>query len=478
MGLLERFDTPAHMPDFIGLPGLLDQWHRAVSNWFDSMVKAQESKLKSGEVVQFFNPTKFDPGGAVIEQAITWNAFPKELLRRYGRQQALREADTLYPLSRYAARYQQNPVFERTPFRPHNEYCEWHVTRDPETNKIKKVAFSSEPPEYWKALHGGTYKLDDDQEYTFTGSPERVLELYRKHVSPNVQPDDLISTEDMQDADGNYLVRKGEYNPYNKWNTSQGIMHLCSPPNTLVAEIGLGAEATILRKNSRGQLIVEPDALICCAAYGGPDRNSDPTIGAAVNALARYGAFVTLGNPVGLYIDHIDLAGWSVPDKGEVSDCVKFTRGSSGMVERLEVEVPASRDFTVSDIKIGGIPIMYGGQIAECITVKLVGVAHVNELQNKIKETNKPKECEARCCIDANHALVLERPVRKNLPLPLGKQTAFLNQGAYGLPDGEPDAELKELDGSLSAKTSAMAEPPGEESSEKTTKPRIYSRIP
>lgn len=45
------------------------------------------------------------------------------------------------------------------------------------------------------------------------------------------------------------------------------------------------------------------------------------------------------------------------------------------MIERLVVEVPSETGFTVGDLKIAGIPIRYGGQIAECITVKLVGAA-------------------------------------------------------------------------------------------------------
>ena len=36
-------------------------------------------------------------------------------------------------------------------------------------------------------------------------------------------------------------IRKGTYNPYNRWNTTDGIMHLTHPANTLSAEIKLGA---------------------------------------------------------------------------------------------------------------------------------------------------------------------------------------------------------------------------------------------
>jgi hypothetical protein len=465
MAILERFDPPAYLPDFAGFPALSEQWHVAVSNWFDFMIGNQVASLPPGEPVQFYNPAKFDPGGPVVEQAITWNAFPKELLRRYGRERGLREADMLYPLSRYSPRW-QGPSLDRTPYRPLNEYCEWHVSRDSDTNKILRVAFSSEPPEYWKALYGGTYKFDDEKEYTFSGSPERVLELYREMVSPDVQPDDIICQETIIADDGTVFANKGEYNPYNKWNTTHGIVHLCSPPNSLTAEIGLGADATILRKNSRGLMLAEPDALVCCAAYGGPDRNSDPTIGAAVNALARFGAYVTLRNPVGLYIDHVDIVGWEAPGGHDVVDCVRAVRGGPGMIERLVIEVPPSWGFTVSDIKIGGVPIMYGGQIAECITVKLVGLAVPANLKNT------PAACAARCCIDANNATLLERAVRYGQPTPPGKQPAFVNQGAAGIVAlGADKSALLNLDLSVAA-----AAPPTEATP--PLKPRRNQRAP
>jgi hypothetical protein len=110
------------------------------------------------------------------------------------------------------------------------------------------------------------------------------------------------------------------------------------------------------------------------AALGGPNRNSDPTIAATVNVLARLGAQITLANPVGLYMDHIDLSGWEAPGGVAASDCVRVVRGEPNAIERLEVRYPTD-EFTVSDIRIGGVPIRYGGQIAECITVKLVGLA-------------------------------------------------------------------------------------------------------
>jgi hypothetical protein len=240
---------------------------------------------------------------------------------------------------------------------------------------------------------------------------------------------DLIAPRDIRAPDTRYAVQ-GEYNVYNKWNTTRGIVHLTAPPNALTAEIRLGADATILRRNAAGRWLVEPGALICCARYGGPDRNSDPTIGAAVNALARQGADVTLKNPVGLYMDHIDLSGWELPDKRSIAECVRIVRGRPKMIERMVVEVPPERGLTVSDITIGGVPISYGGQIAECITVKLVSIAN---MQNP-PTCNYPIRCDGCCCLDPHHPTALVTSVSVKKALPAGRYKAFVNQGAAELP--------------------------------------------
>jgi hypothetical protein len=160
MGLVQRFDPPAYLPDFSGISGQLEQWHKVVSGWFDEAREKQSNEIQDYERVQFYNPVRFDPEGPVVEQDIPWSAFPKELLRQYGYERALQEADTLWPLTRYT-RGNTGTVLERTWYRPLNEYCEWYVARDPDTNKIKKVAFTSEPPEYWQALFGDTLELEN-----------------------------------------------------------------------------------------------------------------------------------------------------------------------------------------------------------------------------------------------------------------------------------------------------------------------------
>jgi hypothetical protein len=449
MSLLLRFDPPAFLPDFNPISGQAEAWHHAMSDWFDSSIESDRPLVGGGQF-QFYNASKFDPGSAVIEQAVTWNAFPKELLRQFGRMRALREADTLWTLDRYYSGLQgvgvdqkKYPAMFRTPFRPHNEYCEWHVVRDPNTNQIRKVTFTSEPPEFWFALAGCSIPGDPHE---FPGDPSALLKRYQEFVSPEVQASDLIASETIDGPQGPFAI-KGKYNPYNKWNTSHGIVHLGAPPNSLTAEVQLGADATVLRTNAQGRLIVEPDALICCAAYGGPDRNSDPTIGATINAIARAGAYVTIKNPVGLYMDHIDLSGWKAPNDGDVSKFVRIERGAQGMIERMVVEVPKDLGFTVGDLRIAEEPVLYGGQIAECITVKLIGVASI--LSPPL--ANKPVPCDGRCCIDASNATSLRRSIKIGTPLPIGTQEAFEQQGGseatavktFALVASEPAPETK-----------------------------------
>ena len=425
MAQLSRYDPPAYLPDFNGIPGQRAAWHKAMSAFFDAAIASERKNLAAEP--QFYNAASFDPGGIVVEQAVTWNAFPKELLRRFGRPRALQLADCLWPIEYY----RDHPPDPESPrggqlgvfYRPQEEYCEWRVERDPCSQRIRRITFTSEPPEYWQALYGRIPGAGGTPDAVFPGDRDLLLALYRELVSPDVQLEDLIAPADIVDAKSVY-AQKGEYAVYNKWNTTHGIAHLNSPPNSLFAEIQLGADAAVLRTDRHGRLLVEPEALICYAGYGGPNRNSDPTIGAAVNALARLGAWITLKNPVGLYMDHIDLAGWSAPDGSDVTEFVRIARGSPGMIERMVVEAPRGHTLTVGDLTIAGEPIQYGGQVAECITVKLTGLA--NLLPQPI---HSPRlGITGRGAIDPAYARVVDRLSLKMASRP-GTIEAFLDQG-------------------------------------------------
>ena len=94
-----------------------------------------------------------------------------------------------------------------------------------------------------------------------------------------------------------------------------------------------------------------------------------------LNMLIRKGLYVTLKDPVGIYISDWDGSSITQPDGSPAGDYWNATRGHDGYVMRLEYEVPSHLPFVVEDLKLGGRPIEYGGQLAEQITVSITGTA-------------------------------------------------------------------------------------------------------
>lgn len=353
-----RFDPPANIDDFDSIPKQRDAWSEFLSVTFDREIQAVEADLGVGKS-QFYNPTNIDTTEPKIEPSITWTGFPALIKRKHpgNEQAAWQEADK--PLSNGE--------------RVQDEYLEWFVTK--QAGKIVRVTFTCEGPEYWEALaHGYPLSYAGSKTAGATGDKNKLLALYQKYVSPSVQMNDLFLS--------------GKYNRLNKWNTKNGAMHLNQRNNTLGAEINIAAQATILRQQG-GVVLTDPDRLIRCGLYGAPGRASDPTIGAAVNSLAREGYAITLQNPVGLYIDSLDTSGWKKPNGSPVDPGYwQILRGSTGAILRAVYEVPASEGFAVGDILIGGEKIEFGGQIAENMTMKLTGLAFT-----KGKFKNSPQAC-------------------------------------------------------------------------------------
>ncbi|MCF6796746.1 hypothetical protein L1M59_11505 [Bacillus sp. ET1] len=368
---LNSFSPPANLNDFDSIPNQREAWNEIISYYFNQGIKTIEDKLGSGKS-QFYNPLLMETTSDEKTREISWFGFPRIILEtNHPKEKAYKVAEELKddPL-RGLARSLWG--VDSVKVRQQDEYLEWHTFYDQNGN-VKKVTFTCEGPEYWEALAGGYPTIYDGPRIAGAeGDRNKLLALYRQYISPDVQMEDLFLN--------------GIYFPYNKWNTTDGCLHLIQPNNTLNAEIDIAAEATVLRKKSDGALITDANELICCAKYGAPQRASDPTIGGQVNGLARKGASITLKDPVGLYIDSINTDGFVTPDGSNAMDYWKVLRGQNGMILRAVYEVPDSvpEPFTVSDIKIGGINIKYGGQIAEHIIVKLTGVAcRIGQTQNR-----------------------------------------------------------------------------------------------
>jgi hypothetical protein len=325
-----------------------------MSSLFNSTVASVKAFLQSrgGGTCQFYNPVTDGLAGPDLPLSdgdIPWNGFPKKFSST-GPGHPPRFADAERIPQPGAAREQ-------------DEYLEWHVNRN-DQNKIVSVHFTCEAWDYFNFL-GDKAK-------------NKVVQLYRTFVSPEVQPEDLF------DADG-------VYDRLNKWNTAQGAMHLTHSANNLFAEVFLAGSATV-RRQQHGTELTASQPLIKCAQYGDEGRNSDPNIGIAVNGLAREKRMITLANPVGLYMAGFDGAGLTL--KGQpAGNFFTVVRGAFPLALRAVYELPkelAVQGLTVSDVKIGARNLQFGGELAQRITMHLIGVGSVAQTVQ-----NTPVSCGA-----------------------------------------------------------------------------------
>jgi hypothetical protein len=267
----------------------------------------------------FYDASKTDVSIAGDRQ-LTWMAFPRRLLLP-------------------SRRDDRNAAFVLAEDRnSQDEYCEWRTQRNA-AGKITKVTFTCETPEYWEQL----WAVDR----------ATVVNLYRTLVSPAVVEADLRTSS-------------GTYVRNNAWNGPNGIVHLIQSINTLNAALGL-AQGSVNTAPAEDNYEVTPFA----------NTSVDPRVQLDVGSLVRKGLWVTLADPIGLYMVGWDDTGWTKPNGTPVGNYWRILRGVTGMVLRLEYRVPPGLGFVVGDVRIGGRRIEYGGQIAEHVTMAIRGVAGV-----------------------------------------------------------------------------------------------------
>lgn len=332
---IDHFDPPGNIDDLDGDSPLLQQWSNELSRDFQIATFSVSRFLSThaGGTSQFYNPVTHGIAEADRIDSVPWNGFPKQFTSPL--------ADPDYA----AAEGDHLPIGQ---FRSQDEYLEWHVVRDA-NRKIVSVHFSCEGPDYW--------------EFLARVKPDKVVQLYQEFIDPAVKQADLFPG--------------GQYDPLNRWNTRDGVMHLTHPANNLFAEVKLAADATVRRK-SGGAEPSNPHSLITCARFGDETRNSDPNIGFAVNKVAQEGRMITLANPVGLYIQSFNEAGLRLPDGTPATGCFHIVRGTPGATLRAEFRLPpnaVAKGFTVSDVSIAGVKVQFGGQLAELVTMTLAAAS-------------------------------------------------------------------------------------------------------
>lgn len=388
MPTLGRFDPPGFLADFDRIPGQREGWTRYISETFArAIVRVQRAGV---DQPQFYDETRTPSEEPVTDKAVQWFGFPQTLVAQFGRSRALRIADEPAP----------DPQINNIVSRLQDEYLEWQVTRDP-GGKVTKVVFTCEGPEYWQSIAGGQSFYNGPGEspadFGAPGDRDLLLDLYREILeTDDVRLEDLFFPDDPQ-----------AYNPWNIWNTQRGIVHLQQINNTLGAEINIGADGTVLRRKGAG-LVTDATRLICCGGFGGPERASDPHLGAEVNSFARRGFAITLRNPVGIYMDGIDDSAFTKPGPdGTREPAGHYFRvvrpepsaDNAGLAVRAVFEVPEGElgpdgaQLIVGDLQIAGVPIAWGGQLAEKITMQFFA-----RVCREGAFRNSPVACRAKCC--------------------------------------------------------------------------------
>ncbi len=313
MVILSHFDTPARLDE------LSDEargaWSDKVNGMFEQF---------TGPFPQFYNPTVDDTPEGLIPAPVAWPAFPARVKREVG------PGPTRWDQAD-SSRDEQD------------EYCEWSVERG-EDDKITRVTFTTEVPEYW--------------EHIAEHDPELLLRLYREHVDARVELDDLF--------DGSAYVRR------NRWNdsTEGRVAHLVQGSNNLNAAVTLIAEATVLRSRNDGTPITDRQELVACGGLGDPFRNSDPQIAEIVNDAATLGTEITLLDPVGLYLDGLLSGGMETPDGADAGGFWHIEWGTPGHTVRASFAVPADRGYVVGDVKVNGRRITRGAQVADKVRIR------------------------------------------------------------------------------------------------------------
>ncbi|KAF4493250.1 Hemocyanin, beta-C chain unit D [Fusarium agapanthi] len=386
---LKKFRPPGLLKDLEG--DQLDKWSQTVNGWFREEISGDI--LGRGKLVQFFNPTNFDHDQSLPPVPITWVGFPLSVRIKQPTDEA-----------RWA--YAENPENQRVPEGRNvlppliqkyrwvmDEYLEWSTKKV--DGDVQVVSFTCEGPEYWEEvarynpiLTETPIKNPAHQKYERNN---KILDIYKK-LNPDFA--DQIKGDDLVNEDGTY-------NKFNKWNghTDTGtIAHIIQYNNSLSAEIDIAA---VTRTDLvYGETIT--NMLTLCgdgSSYGNPGRNSDPTIGAAVNEVCRLArdkvlpidASISVKDPVALYIYDADFSSFLLDRTGKrrgntremspVPDGVLDWRGRGDITENmglhLRVSIPkgmktddGSRDLNVSDIfdqNNGGRYVHCGSQFADYI---------------------------------------------------------------------------------------------------------------
>jgi hypothetical protein len=258
--------------------------------------------------------------------------------------QARRDTVTWLAFPRKATATHEEIEAER--FTYQDEYVEWRTERDT-SGRVTRVTFTTEFPEYYMA-------------FAVAGLDSLMRAIRAVSPDANPTPEELFGPDAKTTSPAARARAFQEHRRLNPWvNGQKEILCLGHRSNTLSALFGLVGPAASPRSD------VPPQDL--CGDLGDacvPGRNSDPTVCAAVQQIARSGAVLTLADPAGIRI--LKLGGnWHVNGRSiDINDAA-----NNGGVWNITRNGRRAVLNVTAGLTLDDEPIESGTQVATKLTV-------------------------------------------------------------------------------------------------------------
>jgi hypothetical protein len=238
---------------------------------------------------------------------------------------------------------------DRNRFRFQDEYVEWRA--ETSNNALARVTFTTEFPEYFEALaQSGAAALKDEIGRLIAGAAPTDQELFGPGFNPAAATPRTRAQRFRDNLD---------QNPWN--NGERGILCLTQQFNTMGALFNLLGHCGVPRTDIGTSEV--------CGAVGnfcGDGRNSDPSVCAAAQNLARAKQSFCLEDPCGIYILRLDNSQvWQVD--GQTVD-INNKAANGGVWKVTRNGRRAVFDFSRS-ITFGGATIRTGARLSELLVV-------------------------------------------------------------------------------------------------------------
>jgi len=271
------------------------------------------------------------------------------LLEAFGEVPAARQrVDTVRWIAFPKTAQATNTTIDNDRFGLQDEYVEWRVERNA-AGTVTQVTFTTEFLEYYEALAMASHAaLVAGIKAVIPGAAPTAVDLY----GPNFNPTTAAPEARARAFRGNATT--------NPWNDGRkGILCLAQQFNTLGALFNLGGHAAVPKPNV-------PAGAVCATLGGfcGPERNSDPSISAAVQTLARGSRGISFADPVGIQLEslggiwRIGAAQIDINDPAGNQGAWTITRGGRRAVLKV-----------VPGLLLDDVAIESGAQVAAVLSV-------------------------------------------------------------------------------------------------------------